>query len=106
MDKYFLCGGVIKMAEIKTEYGIFTDLTDIEGNIIKTAQEYYEWQLEQNKIDICPIKTVEERLEELEKEKEQLKQENQLLHTQVEANATNNEFLEGCIMEMAQFVYA
>lgn len=52
-----------------------------------------------NKIDICPVKTVEERLEEAE-------QENNLLKAQVEANATNNEFLESCIMEMAQMVYA
>lgn len=59
-----------------------------------------------NKIDICPTKTLEERVEELEQENKLLKQENKMLYTQVEANASNNEFLESCMMEMAQVVYA
>lgn len=59
-----------------------------------------------NKIDICPTKTIEERIEELEQENELLKQENQMLHTQVEATTQNQEFVESCLMEMAQVVYA
>lgn len=63
-----------------------------------TEEEIKEWEQSQ-RIDICPVKTVEERLEEVE-------QENNLLKAQVEANASNQEFLEGCIMEMAGVVYA
>lgn len=67
----------------------------IEG---ATEEEIREW-VKKEQIDICPVKTVEERLEEVE-------QENNLLKAQVEANASNQEFLEGCIMEMAGVVYA
>lgn len=49
------------MKEIKTEHGIFTDLTDREGNVIKTAEEYYDLWLEQKQIDnLTHIKTAEE----------------------------------------------
>lgn len=87
------------MSEIKTEHGIFTDLKDRDGNVIKTAQEYYEWWLEQNKIDICPPKTLEERLEEAE-------QENKLLKAQVEALNSTTDFHEELIAEMAMMLYA
>lgn len=59
-----------------------------------------------NKIDICPTKTVEERLEEAEQRLAEKDQENKMLKAQVEANASSYEFLESCIMEMAEKVYA
>ena len=87
------------------------DLEELADCIELTDEEIE--QLEKEQIDICPPKTLEERVEELEQEntllkqeKNLLKQENKLLHTQVEANASNNEFLESCMMEMAQVVYA
>lgn len=84
----------------ESEEKVFLDRI-VEGEIVKTAKEVYqEWlEYEGNKIDICPVKTVEERLEEAE-------QENKLLKAQVEANASNQEFLESCLMEMAGVVYA
>jgi len=54
------------MSEIKTEHGIFVDLIDRNGNVVKTAQEYYEWWLEQNKIGNClEVKSNQELTEEL-----------------------------------------
>lgn len=52
---------------IETPHGIFTDLKDEHGNIVKTAEEVYkEWLENKDKqIDICPTKTTEEKLEEL-----------------------------------------
>ena len=105
--------GGIKMEVLETEYGIFTN-NEVEG---QTAQEVYQDWLNDNfdlidgqkvpkQIDICPTKTMEERVEELEQENELLKQENHLLHTQVEATTQNQEFIESCVMEMAQVVYA
>lgn len=57
------------MKEIKTEHGIFTDLMDRGGNVIKTAQEYYEWWIEQSKVDTRPTLTDKERITKLEEEK-------------------------------------
>lgn len=71
--------------------------------IIKTAEEMREAE---NKIDICPPKTLEERLEEAEQKLAEKDQENKMLKAQVEANASSYEFLESCIMEMAEKVYA
>ncbi len=59
-----------------------------------------------NKIDICPPKTVEERLEEAEQKLAESEEEKKLLKAQVEANASSYEFLESCVMEMAGKVYA
>lgn len=93
--------------ELKTKFGITFTNNQTTGQTAKEVYEVWlnkhcvftngEWELKQ--IDICPVKTVEERLEEAE-------QENKLLKAQVESNASNNEFLESCIMEMAQMVYA
>lgn len=58
---------------INTEYGDFYDRVN-NGNVIETAEEYYErWIANKDKqIDTCSTKTVEERLEEAEKENKQL----------------------------------
>ena len=54
------------MRKLETEHGIFTDLVNDEGEILKTAEEVYEGYLKQlEQIDICPSKTTEEKLEEL-----------------------------------------
>lgn len=71
--------------------------------IIKTAEEMREAE---NKIDICPTKTVEQRLEEAEQKLAESEEEKKLLKAQVEANASSYEFLESCVMEMAGKVYA
>lgn len=57
------------MKEITTEHGVFTELKDREGNIIKTAEEYYTWWLEKKQIDILPEPTDQERIIKLEEEK-------------------------------------
>lgn len=109
---------------LMTEYGVFTPnytyddyiikYDEKTGDIIKeeytnlvvhkTAQEVYEEWLQNNyklidgewvkkeQIDICPGKTVEERLLEAEIENKKLKQ--------------HQEFIEECLMEMAQIVYS
>ncbi len=59
-----------------------------------------------NKIDICPTKTLEERLEEAEQRLTESEEEKKLLKAQVEANTSTQEFLESCLMEMAEVVYA
>ena len=84
-----------------TEDGmIFTPWLDDEGNILDNGEKVYQkWLKNKEQIDICPPKTVEERLAEAE-------QENRLLKAQVEANTSTQEFLESCMMEMAQVVYA
>lgn len=67
---------------------------------IETATEEEVQQINTPKqIDNCPQLTLGDKITILEHE-------NSLLKAQVEANATNNEFLESCIMEMAQMVYA
>ena len=93
---------------MNTRHGVFTDILDDDGNVIKTEEEWYaEWlQTNDNKIDICPTKTLEKRVEELEQENKLLKQDNKMLSTQVEATTQNQEFIESCMMEMAGVVYA
>lgn len=70
-----------------------------------TKEEILEWE-EQDKIDICTSKTVEERLAESEQKLEEKDRENKILKAQIEANASSYEFLESCVMEMAGKVYA
>lgn len=92
---------------LETEHGIFTPLYEYETfdietetyqgfKVVKTAEEVYkEWLENKDK----PVVQEPTEIEALQKE-------NKILKTQVEANATNSEFLETCIMEMAQMVYA
>lgn len=58
------------MRKIETGHGIFTDLVNDEGEILKTAEEVYEGYLKQlEQIDISPEPTTEERITKLEEEK-------------------------------------
>lgn len=66
-------------------------------------------EIEANKtpqIDICPEKTIEERLADAEQKLAESEEEKKLFKAQVEATASSYEFLESCMMEMAQVVYA
>ena len=55
-------------------------------------------QFKDKQIDICP--------EDRPKTNEELTEENKLLKAQLEAATQQQEFLETCVMEMAQVVYA
>ena len=82
--------------------------------IIKTAQEVYDECLEnKDKIDICPTKTVEERLEEAEQKLVETEQrlteseeEKKLLKAQVEVLSNTTDFHEELFAEVAMKVYA
>lgn len=75
--------------------------------IIKTAQEVYDECLEnKNKIDICPPKTLEQRLEEAEQKLAESEEEKKLLKAQVEVLSNTTDFHEELIAEMASKVYA
>lgn len=84
------------ISEISTPHGIFTDLLDKDGQIVKTAEEYYEWWLEQTQNPPKKIPT----------ELEMLKEENKLLKAQIEALNSTTEFHEELIAEMAMMIYA
>lgn len=71
--------------------------------IIKTAEEMREAE---NKIDICPPKTVEERLAEAEQKLAESEEEKKLLKAQVEVLSNTTDFHEELIAEMASKVYA
>ena len=109
------------MQRIETEHGFFTN-NEVTG---QTAQEVYQEWLEKyyyfidgewvkkEQIDICPPKTLEQRLEEAEQKLVETEQrlteseeEKKLLKAQVEANTSTQEFLESCLMEIAEVVYA
>lgn len=86
--------------EIETELDL--DSIDIvqnykleNGQLVELTKE----EKEANKIDICPGKTVEERLEVAE-------QENKLLKAQVEILSELSDFHEELIVELANTVYA
>ena len=59
-----------------------------------------------NKIDICPPKTVEERLAEAEQKLAESEEEKKLLKAQVEVLSNTTDFHEELIAEMASKVYA
>lgn len=63
-----------------------------------SEEEYQYWLSQQEQIDICE----EDRV----KTNEELTEENKLLKAQLEAATQQQEFLETCVMEMAQMVYA
>jgi hypothetical protein len=84
---------LIRKIEIETDIDLNTiDIVENykleDGKLIELTDE----EKEANKIDICPGKTVEERLLEAEIENKKLKQ--------------HQEFIEECLMEMAQIVYS
>ena len=69
---------------IQTQHGPFTDKTDMNGNVIQTAEEAYQQWLNDNfdlidgeyvpkQIDICPEPTTEEKLDKLIAEYNELK---------------------------------
>lgn len=94
---------VLEFEILETDIGIFTDNKALR----LTAKEVYEKELKRREqIDICPTKTLEERLEEAEQKLAESEEEKKLLKAQVEANASSYEFLESCVMEMAGKVYA
>lgn len=84
------------MAKINTEHGIFTDLVNDSGELIKEAKDVYAEYLKQIQIDISNTT----------KSNEELTKENEKLKAQLEASVQNQEFVEACLMEMAQIVYA
>lgn len=67
--------------------------------IQKTAQEVYNEWLENKDKPIIQEPTLADKISVLENE-------NKLLKAQVEATTSNQEFLENCLMEMANIVYA
>lgn len=81
------------MEYLKTEHGVFTN-NEFTG---QTAEEVYEEWLNGK---VAPIEniTIEEQLE-------QLKIENAKLKGKIINLVENQEFIESCIMEMAQDVY-
>lgn len=81
-----------------SEGTIYTPQFDNDGNLKQTGEEYYNY-IQANKIDICPSKTIEERLAEAE-------QENKLLKAQVVALNGVTDFHEELIVELATVVYA
>lgn len=64
------------MKQIETEHGIFTDRVNMQGDVIENAEDYYARWLKdrENKIDICDEPTAEERIAQLEADKEALAQ--------------------------------
>ena len=88
------------------DYNQETDeYTNLE--ILKTAEEFYkEWLENKDKIDICPPKTVEERLAEAEQKLAESEEEKKLLKAQVEVLSNTTDFHEELIAEMASKVYA
>ncbi len=80
----------------------WTGETWVEG---ATEEEIREWE-EQDKIDICPTKTVEQRLEEAEQKLAESEEEKKLLKAQVEVLSNTTDFHEELIAEMASKVYA
>lgn len=84
---------------IETEYGVFHDRVDLDGNVIQTAEEVYKQWLENRN-------TVTNPSQEYIKSNKELQEENEKLKAQLEASSHNQEFLEECLMEMAQIVYA
>ncbi|PHV71918.1 hypothetical protein CS063_00100 [Sporanaerobium hydrogeniformans] len=88
---------------IETEYGKFTNNTVT----CQTAEEVYQKWLADNfkLVDGEYIALTEEEKQEQTKilsDKERI----EILEAQLEASSQNQEFLEGCLMEMAQMVYA
>lgn len=80
---------------------------DFENEVwIEAATDEEIEEIKPPQIDICPGKTIEERLEEAEQKLAESEEEKKLLKAQVEALSQTTDFHEELIVEMANKVYA
>ena len=99
---------ILKQANVHTTWWEFCTIKDgviytpnmeiLYEKELVSEEEYKYWLSQQEQIDICE----EDRV----KTNEELTEENKLLKAQLEAATQQQEFLETCVMEMAQVVYA
>ena len=82
---------------------IYTPQYDSQCNMTMTGEEFYN---KREQIDICPPKTLEQRLEEAEQKLAESEEEKKLLKAQVEVLSNTTDFHEELIAEMASKVYA
>ena len=99
---------ILKQASVPESWWKFCTIKDgviytpsmetLYENELVCKEEYEYWLSQQEQIDICE--------EDRPKTNEELTEENKLLKAQLEAATQQQEFLETCVMEMAQVVYA
>ena len=109
---------VIGEYEFKEGEQVIEEDWDIANSMIKPKWDFdnevwieaaTEEEIEASKppqIDICPPKTVEERLAEAEQKLAESEEEKKLLKAQVEVLSNTTDFHEELIAEMASKVYA